>query len=106
MMNKKIDVNKFRADLYTTKRKEFLKYLIDAGLDIDSSGETIRSYYKRGCLFVISDFARYQVKITENFKNLEGINVDTSDLYEEIMNYASLEIEDRFKDIEIIRSAE
>lgn len=89
-----------------TKRIRFLKYLIDAGLDIDSTERTIEGYYKRGCLFVISDFARYKVEITGNFKNLEGINVDTSDLYEKIMDYAGLEIDDRFKDIEIIRSAD
>lgn len=89
-----------------TKRIRFLKYLIDAGLDIDSTERTIEGYYKRGCLFVISDFARYKVEITGNFKNLEGINVDTSDLYEEIVKYSGLEIDDRFKDIEIIRSVD
>lgn len=88
-----------------TKRIRFLKYLIDAGLDIDSTERNIEGYYKCGCLFVISDFSRYKVEITGNFKNLEGINVDTSDLYEEIMKYSGLEIDDRFKDIEIIRSA-
>lgn len=89
-----------------TKRIRFLKYLIDAGLDVDSTERTIEGYYKHGCLFVISDFARYKVEITGNFKNLEGINVDTPDLYEEIMKYSGLELEDRFKDIEIIRRAD
>ncbi len=84
-----------------TKRIRFLKYLIDLGIDVNSSEKTIEGYYKRGCLFVISDFARYQVEITGSLKNLEGINIDTSDLYEEIMNYAGLELDDRFKDIEI-----
>lgn len=85
-----------------TKRIRFLKYLIDAGLDIDSTERTIEGYHKSRCLFVISDFARYQVEITGSFKNLEGINIDISDLYEKIMDYAGLEIEDRFKSLENI----
>ena len=71
-----------------TKRIRFLKYLIDSGLDVDSTERTIEGYYKYGCLFVISDFARYKVEITENFKNLEEINVDISDLY--MKNYEKL----------------
>ena len=58
-----------------TKRTRFLKYLIDIGLDIESTARTIEGYYKRSYLFIISDFARYQVEITGSFKNLEGINI-------------------------------
>lgn len=88
------------------KRKEFLKYLIGLGLDVDSTGHTIEAYYKNECVFTISDFVRYQVEITSNLKRLGDENIDVEDLYEEIMIYVSLEIEDRFKDIEIIRSTD
>lgn len=82
----------------TTKRTEFLKYLIDLGFDVDSSGNTIAAYYKDERVFLISELSRYQIQITGNLKYLGDENIDVADLYKEIMNYASLEIEDRFKD--------
>lgn len=88
-----------------TKRKRFLKYLIDLDIDVDSMGQTIEANYKNECLFLVSDLSKYQVEITGNLKHLSDENIGVADLYERIMDYASLEIEDRFKDIEIIRSA-
>lgn len=83
----------------TTKRMMFLKYLIDLDLDVDSSGNAIEAYYKNEIVFLISDLSRYQMKITGNLKHLGDENIDVADLYKEIMNYASLEIEDRFKEL-------
>lgn len=105
-MNKKIDVNKFRAAFSTTERKKFLKYLIDAGLDIDSSTRTIEGYYKGRCIFTISRAVRYQVEVTGSFRRLEDEDIDIAGLYEKIMAYAGLELEDRIKEIEIIRGAD
>lgn len=89
-----------------TKRKRFLKYLIDLGIDVDSMGQTIEANYKNEYLFLVSDLSRYQMEITGNLKHLGDEGIDVSDLYKIIIDYASLEIEDRFKDIEIIRRAD
>ena len=88
----------------TTKRKEFIKFLIDLGIDVDSMGQTIEADYKNECLFWVSDLSKYQVEISGNLKHLGDENIDVADLYMNIVDYASLEIEDRFKDIEIIRT--
>lgn len=87
-----------------TKRKWFLKYLIDLGIGVDSMGLTIKANYKNEYLFMVSDVSKYQVDISGNLKHLGDENIDVADLYERIMEYASLEIEDRFKNLEIIRS--
>lgn len=84
-----------------TKRKRFLKYLIDLDIDVDSMGQAIEANYKNELLFLISDLSRYQMEITGNLKHLGDENIDVSDLYKMIIDYASLEIEDRFKTLEI-----
>lgn len=89
-----------------TKRIRFLNYLINLGIDVDSTGSTIYANYKNECIFSISDLSKYQMKITGNFKHLRDENIDVADLCMNIVDYASLEIEDRFKDIEIIRRAD
>lgn len=88
-----------------TKRLRFLKYLIGLGFDVDSTRQAIEAKYKNEYMFLISDFLKYQMAITGNFKHLIDEDIDVADLYERIMDYASLDIEDRFKDIEIIRGS-
>lgn len=90
----------------TTKRTEFLNYLINLGFYVSSIGYVLKAYYKNEYVFSISDLSRYQMEITGNLKHLSDENIDVADLYKEIMRYASLEIEDRFKDVEIIRRAD
>lgn len=87
-----------------TKRNCFLNRLIDLGFDIDSTEHTIEAYFKNEFVFLISDLSRYQMEITGNLKHLGDENINVPDLYDEILRYAGLEIEDRFKDREIIRS--
>lgn len=89
-----------------TKRKRFLEYLIDLGIDIDSTGQTIKAKYKNEYLFSISDLSRYLMEVTGNLKYLKDENIDVADLYMNIINYASLEIEDRNKEIELVRRAD
>lgn len=90
----------------TTKRKKFIKFLIDLGIDVDSMGQKIEAYYKNEWLFIVSDLSKYQVEITGNLKYLGDENIDVADLYMNIVDYASLEIKDRFKDIIINKELE
>lgn len=94
-MTKGRDVEKMK----TTKRKEFIKFLIDSGLDVDTTRNRIDCYYKDKGLFFVSDCEQFQSEITGGLKNLEGEL--PYKVYSELRKYASLYIEDRFAEYDI-----
>lgn len=83
----------------TTKRKEFIKFLIDSGLDVDTTRNRIDCYYKDKGLFFVSDCEQFHSEITGDLKNLEGEL--PYKIYSELRKYASLYIEDRHTEYEI-----
>lgn len=82
----------------TTKRKEFIKWLIDKGLEINTQHRTIDCNYEGMCAFSISDMNRYNLTLTGIFNKLP--DVDITELYIKIVNYAYLDIDERFKEYE------
>lgn len=83
----------------TTKRKEFIKFLIDSGLDVDTSRNKIECYYQNSLLFLVYDLRQFQSEITGLLKELDGEL--PYKIYNELRKYASLYIEDRFTEYEI-----
>ena len=83
----------------TTKRKEFIKFLVDLGLDLDTARDSIRCYYKGEPLFVVSDYRQFQSEITGVLKELDGEL--PYKIYSELRKYASLCTEDRHTEYEI-----
>lgn len=81
----------------TTKRKEFIKFLNDSGLDVIAMQDTIKCFYKNVLLFTVSDVVQFKSEITGGLEKLSG------DLpykvYSELRKYASLHIEDRFEEL-------
>lgn len=83
----------------TTKRKEFIKFLIDSGLDVDTTRNSIECYYKDNLVFVVSDYRQFQSEITGVLETLSGEL--PYKVYYELKKYASLYIEDRRTEYEI-----
>lgn len=83
----------------TTKRKEFIKFLIDSGLDVDTTRNRIDCYYKDKGLFFVSDYEQFQSEITGVLEKLSGEL--PYKIYNELRKYASLYIEDRHTEYEI-----
>ena len=83
----------------TTKRKEFIKFLIDSGLDVDTSRNKIECYYKNNLVFLVSDGRQFQSEITGVLESLSGEL--PYKVYSELRKYASLYIEDRHAEYEI-----
>lgn len=86
----------------TTKRNEFIKFLIDSGLDVDTTGKKIECYYKDYPVFLVSDYRQFQSEITGGLKELN--DELPYKIYNELKKYASLCIEDRFTEYEIEKS--
>lgn len=83
----------------TTKRKEFIKFLVDLGLEVDTSRKKIECYYKGNLVFLVSDYRQFQSEITGVLEDLSGEL--PYKIYNELRKYASLYIEDRFTEYEI-----
>lgn len=83
----------------TTKRKEFIKFLIDSGLDVDTTRKSIGCYYKDNLVFLVTDYRRFQIEITGVLEKLSGEL--PYKIYNELRKYASLYIEDRHTEYEI-----
>ncbi len=83
----------------TTKRKEFIKFLIDSGLDVDTTRNRINCYYKDKGLFFVSDYEQFQSEVTGYLEKLDGEL--PYKIYSELRKYASLYIGDRFAEYEI-----
>ena len=85
----------------TTKRKEFIKFLIDSGLDVDTTKKRVDCFYKDKGLFFISDCVQFHSEITGGLKNLEGEL--PYKVYSELRKYASLNTEARSAEYDIER---
>lgn len=83
----------------TTKRKEFIKFLIDLGLDVDTSRNSIECYYKDNLVFLVSDNRQFKSEITGVLERLSGEL--PYKIYSELRKYASLCTEDRHTEYEI-----
>lgn len=90
----------------TTKRKEFIKFLVDLGLEVETTGNRIECYCRRNFLFFVSDIVQYKSEITGELSKLKGEL--PYDIYRELRKYSSLYIEDRLReyDIEELRKTE
>ena len=80
-----------------TTRKEFIKYLVDCGCDVNSSPSGIEGYYDGELLFKVSDLYMFGIQVNGNLGKLQAAGVDIERFYERITNYATIEIELRFK---------
>ncbi len=56
----------------TTKRKEFIKFLVDSGLGVIALQDTIKCFYKDVVLFTVSDTAQFKSDITDKLEKLSG----------------------------------
>ncbi len=83
----------------TTKRKEFIKFLVNLGLDVETASNFIKCYYKDKPLFAVSDDRRFQSEVTGYLENLDGEL--PYKIYSEVRKYASLYIEERTSEYEI-----
>lgn len=83
----------------TTKRKEFIKFLVDLGLDVDTSRNSIECYYKDNLVFLVSDNRQFKSEITGVLERLSGEL--PYKIYSELRKYAILCTEDRHTEYEI-----
>ena len=83
----------------TTKRKEFIKFLVDLGFDLGTSDSGIRCFYNNEPLFLVNDYKRFKLEIIGDLEKLDGEL--PYKIYSEVMKYASLKVEDRFREYEI-----
>lgn len=77
----------------TTKRKEFIKFLVNLGLDVETANNFIKCYYKDKPLFAVSDDRQFQSEVTGYLENLDGGL--PYKIYSEVRKYASLYIKER-----------
>ena len=83
----------------TTKRKEFIKFLVNLGLDVETASNFIKCYYKDNPLFAVSDYKQFQSEVTGYLEKLDGEL--PYKIYSEVRKYASLCIEERTREYEI-----
>ena len=86
----------------TTKRKEFIKWLIDKGLEVNTVDRMVVCLYRGSIVFSINDTLRFQVSTTNLLERLP--DVDIEELYKKIIDYASLETDARYEEIELVMS--
>lgn len=83
----------------TTKREEFIKFLRDSGLGVIVLEDNIKCFYKDIVLFDVSDAVQFESYIPKGLDKISGELAYK--VYSELRKYASLHIEDRFKQYEI-----
>ena len=86
----------------TTKRKEFIKWLIDKGLEVNTADRMVVCLYRGSIVFSINDTLRFQVSTTNLLERLPDVNIE--ELYKKIIDYASLKTDARYEEIELVRS--
>lgn len=82
-----------------TRRREFLKYLVDCGCDVNSTLGTIEVYYKGSPAFKVSDTARFDIQIKGDIEDLKNEGVDIDNFYKKITDYASLDMKSKFEEL-------
>lgn len=78
-----------------SKRNEFIIYLLDLGLDIDSQNDEIKAYYDDELLLSVGEWGKYWIRATGKFE--EYFKSNASEVFMKMAEYSCIDIEDRSK---------